>query len=51
MGLRQMGVANEIINMGFTLMIGAVAVGAAIAIGFGGRDTAGRLLEKWTKDM
>ena len=51
MGLRQMGVANEIINTGFTLMIGAFAVGAAIAIGLGGRDTAGRLLEKWTKDM
>lgn len=51
MGLRQMGLANEIINMGFTLMIGALAVGAAIAIGMGGKDTAGRLLEKWTKDM
>lgn len=51
MGLRQMGIANEIINMGFALMMGALAVGAAIAIGWGGKDTAGRLLEKWTKDM
>jgi len=51
MGLRQMGVANEIINTGFTLMIGAFAVGAAIAIGFGGKETAGRLLEKWTRNM
>ncbi len=48
MGLRQMGLANEIINTGFTFLIGALAVGAAIAIGLGGKDTAGRLLEKWT---
>ncbi len=51
MGLRQMGVANEIINTGFTLLIGALAVGAAIAVGWGGKETAGRLLEKWTKDL
>ena len=51
MGLRQMGLANEIINMGFALMMGAIAVGAAIAIGWGGKDTAARLLEKWTKDL
>jgi Mechanosensitive ion channel, conserved TM helix len=51
MGLRQMGVANEIINTGFTLLMGAMAFGAAIAIGWGGKDTAGRLLEKWTKDL
>ncbi len=51
MGLRQMGLANEIINMGFALMMGALAVGAAVAIGWGGKDTAGRLLEKWTRDL
>ena len=51
MGLRQMGVANEIINTGFTLLMGAIAVGAAIAIGWGGKDTAGRLLDKWTKNF
>ena len=48
MGLRQMGLANEIINTGFTFLIGALAVGAAVAIGLGGKETAGRLLEKWT---
>lgn len=51
MGLEQMGVADEIINIGFALMIGALAVGLAIAVGWGGKDTAGRLLEKWTKDL
>ena len=49
MGLRQMGLANEIINIGFTLILGALAVGAAIAIGFGGKDAAGRMLDKWTR--
>lgn len=50
-GLRHMGVANEIIHIGFGLMMGALAVGGAIAIGWGGKDTAGRLLEKWTKNL
>jgi hypothetical protein len=50
-GLRQMGIANEIITLGFGLVLGALALGAAIAIGWGGKDTAGRLLDKWTKDM
>jgi len=51
MGLRQMGIANEIITMGFTLMMGALAVGAAIAIGWGGKDTAKRMLDKWSKQF
>lgn len=51
MGLRQMGIANEIITMGFTLMLGALAVGAAIAIGLGGKDAAGKLLDKWAKKL
>jgi hypothetical protein len=51
MGLGQMGLANEIINTAFTAIIGALAVGAAIAIGWGGKDTAGRLLEKWTRNL
>ena len=51
MGLRQMGVANEIVSMGFNLLIGALALGMAIAIGWGGKDTAARLLEKWTKNL
>ncbi|MCH9764424.1 MAG: mechanosensitive ion channel [Alphaproteobacteria bacterium] len=51
MGLRQMGVANEIITTGFTALIGALAVGSAIAIGWGGKDTASRLLDKWTRNL
>ncbi|MFO7957045.1 MAG: mechanosensitive ion channel [Candidatus Brocadiia bacterium] len=47
MSLRQMGLANEIIVLGFGLIVGAVAVAAAIAFGIGGRDVARSKLEKW----
>ncbi|MCT4584530.1 MAG: mechanosensitive ion channel [Peptostreptococcaceae bacterium] len=46
MGLRQMGIANEIINMGFGFIVGAVSIAFAIAFGFGGKDFAKRMLEK-----
>ena len=51
MGLRQMGLANEIINLAFGLLFGAVAVAAAIALGFGGREIAARELEEWVKSI
>ncbi len=47
MALRQMDVANEIVNLAFGLLIGAVAVALALAFGLGGRDTAMRKLEEW----
>jgi hypothetical protein len=47
MALRQMGLANEIINMAFGLLLGSVAVAAAIAFGIGARDLAGRTVEEW----
>jgi hypothetical protein len=46
MGLRQMGVANEIIELAFGLVLGAGAVAAALAFGLGGRDAASRTLEQ-----
>lgn len=49
MGLRQMGIANEIINMAFGFTIGAIAVASAIAFGIGGKDTASKLLAKFEK--
>ncbi|KPL13039.1 hypothetical protein AMJ85_00500 [candidate division BRC1 bacterium SM23_51] len=49
MALRQMGLANEIINLAFGLLLGAVAVAVAIAFGIGGREIAGRQLEQWLK--
>ncbi|MGE0597424.1 MAG: mechanosensitive ion channel [Hyphomonadaceae bacterium] len=49
-GLRFMGLANEIIVLAFGLVLGAVAVAVAISFGVGGRDAAKRLLERWTSD-
>lgn len=47
-GLRFMGLANDIIVLAFGLILGAVAVAVAIAFGVGGRDAAKRILERWT---
>ena len=49
MALRQMGLANEIVALAFSLILGAVAVASAIAFGIGGRDVAKRKLEEWLK--
>jgi hypothetical protein len=51
MALRQMGLANEIIILAFGLIVGAIAVAAAIAFGIGGREIASRHLEKWTNSL
>jgi hypothetical protein len=48
MGLRFMGLANEIIVLAFGLILGAVAVAVAISFGIGGRDAAKRLMDRWT---
>jgi len=45
MALRQLGLAQDIINIAFGLMLGAVAVGTALAIGLGSKDIAGREVE------
>ncbi|MGL6099794.1 MAG: mechanosensitive ion channel [Fusobacteriaceae bacterium] len=46
MGLGQMGIANEIINLAFGFTIGALAVAFAIAFGIGGKDLAKEKLQK-----
>lgn len=51
LALRQMGIADSIVNLAFGLMFGAVAVAAAIAFGLGGRDFAHRQLERWQNTM
>ena len=45
MGLRQMGIADDIVNMAFGLMLGAIALAAALAFGLGARDIAARETE------
>lgn len=47
MGLRQMGLANEIIQIAFGVLFGAIGVAVALAFGLGSRDVAGRQVEKW----
>ncbi|HEX2253265.1 MAG TPA: mechanosensitive ion channel [Thermoanaerobaculia bacterium] len=49
MALRQAGVAEDIVLLSFGLLLGALAVAAAIAFGIGGRDLAARSLERWTE--
>ncbi len=45
MALRQIGLAEDIIVLAFGLLLGALALGAAIAIGLGGKDIAGKELQ------
>ena len=47
MGLRAMGIADDIVNLAFGLTLGAVAVALALAFGLGGREAAGRLASRW----
>lgn len=50
LGLHTMGIAQDIVNLAFGLIIGAVAVAFALSFGLGGREAAGiythRLLNK-----
>lgn len=51
MALRQMEVAEDIINMAFGLILGAAAIAAAVAFGIGGRDLARQELERWSQSI
>lgn len=48
-GLRFMGLANEIVNLAFGLILGSAAVACALAFGLGGRETAHQLLQRWLR--
>src|SRR5215204_1412821 len=43
--LEQLKIAHDIVVTTYTLLLGAVALGAALAFGLGGRDVAARMLE------
>ncbi|MEO1619638.1 MAG: mechanosensitive ion channel [Cyanobacteria bacterium J06632_3] len=51
MALGQMGVAPNIVNLAFGLLLGAVAIAIAIAFGLGGRDVAGKQLQEWLNEL
>ncbi|MEM9156627.1 MAG: mechanosensitive ion channel [Cyanobacteria bacterium J06642_2] len=49
--LRQIGIANEIVNLAFGLLLGAIAVAVAISFGLGGREAAGEQVREWLQSM
>ncbi|HFD10904.1 MAG TPA: hypothetical protein ENJ32_00305, partial [Crenotrichaceae bacterium] len=51
MGLRSMGIADDIVNMAFGLTLGAIAVAVALAFGLGGREAAGKQMEYWLSQL
>ncbi|MBD2299777.1 mechanosensitive ion channel [Nostoc sp. FACHB-190] len=47
MALQQIGVASDIVNLAFGLLLGAIAVAIALAFGLGGRDIAREQVKEW----
>ena len=47
MALQQMGIASDIVNLAFGLLLGAIAVAIALAFGLGGRDIAAEQVRSW----
>ena len=46
MGLKTMGLGDEIINMAFGITLGTIAVSIALSFGLGGREAAGKQMER-----
>jgi len=51
MGLRAMGIADDIVNLAFGLTLGSVAVAFALSFGLGGREAAGKHMEHWLSKL
>ncbi|MBI2509008.1 MAG: mechanosensitive ion channel [Betaproteobacteria bacterium] len=51
MGLRAMGLADDIVNLAFGITFGAVAVAVALSFGLGGREAAGKQMEHWLSKL
>lgn len=49
MAMSQMGLASDIINLAFGIILGAIALSIALAFGIGGREVAARQLEDWKR--
>ncbi|MFP4124048.1 MAG: mechanosensitive ion channel, partial [Coleofasciculus sp.] len=47
MALQQMGIAGDIVNLAFGLLLGAIAVAIALAFGLGSRDIAAGQVREW----
>ncbi len=50
MAMQQMGVAAEIITAAFTLILGAIALGAGLAFGLGNTGLAGEITRRWYEE-
>lgn len=51
MALQQLGIASNIVNLAFGLLLGAVAVAVALAFGLGSREIAARELDRWLQEF
>lgn len=51
LGLQQMGIAPNIVNLAFGLLLGAVAVAIALAFGLGGREIAAEQVREWMNNF
>jgi hypothetical protein len=51
MSLSQLGVAADVFTIAFGVFLGTIGVAAALAFGLGARDTAGRIVENWSKEV
>ncbi|MGD1851628.1 MAG: mechanosensitive ion channel [Cyanophyceae cyanobacterium] len=51
MALQQIGIATDIVNLAFGLLLGAIAVAIAIAFGLGGRDVAAEEIRSLLHDF
>lgn len=49
MAMSQMGLAGDIINLAFGIVLGALALALGLAFGLGGREVAARQLEEWKR--
>lgn len=51
LGLQQMGIAPNIVNLAFGLLLGAVAVAIALAFGLGAREVAAEQVREWVNNF
>jgi hypothetical protein len=51
MALQQMGIASNIVNLAFGLLLGAIAVALALSFGLGGREIASQQIREWLTEF
>ncbi|MBF2019811.1 MAG: mechanosensitive ion channel [Hydrococcus sp. C42_A2020_068] len=51
MALQQMGIAPNIVNLAFGILVGGIAAAIALAFGLGGRELASEQLREWLNNF